>query len=200
MANLTDPGDAAYASNQLWIYFTRYKASLNFSEPIEKNYLTCQLYNASYTTRFTWVNGRQDLQVVNRTKLHPVAYPANASTLTESEVSMAYSAVMWALSTQLTGSIAFYKDLNATEDVTQETYASRIYGEIAADIAETVLVGKSDLNSHFAENHLLGNGSSLYSDQRLQDMAYAGDRPLEVLIPELSSNITLSLLIDPLLA
>jgi hypothetical protein len=170
VANLTDPDDAAYASNQLWIYFSRYKASLNFSEPIEKHYLTCQLYNASYTTRFTWVNGRQDLQVLNRTKLHPVAYPANASILPESEVSMAYSAVMWALSTQLTGSIAFYKDLNATEDVTQETHASRIYSEIATNIAATVLVGTSDLNSHFAENHLLGNGSSLYSDQHLQDM------------------------------
>lgn len=58
----------------------------------------------------------------------------------------------------------------------------------------------ADFNSHFEENHFLGNGTALYSPQRLQDMAYAGYRRLEVLIPELSSNITLTLLIDPLLA
>ena len=107
---------------------------------------------------------------------------------------------MWALSSQSTGSIAFYKDLNATGDVRQETYAGRIYSQISSNIGQSSLIGSSDFNSHFAENHLLGNGSGLYSDQRLQDMAYAGNRPLETLIPELSSNITLSLFMDPLLA
>jgi hypothetical protein len=198
--NLTNLADASPTSNQLWMYFTSYKASLNFTEPVEKHYLTCQLYNSSQTVRFSWENGVQDLNVLNRTLLHPVAYPVNGSTSPESEEAMSYSAVMWALSSQLTGSIAFYKDLNATGDVTQETYAGRVYSQITSNIGQSSLIGSSDFNSHFAENHLLGNGSGLYSDQRWQDMAYAGDRPLEVLIPELSSNITLSLFMDPLLA
>lgn len=156
VANLTDADDATSASNELWIYTSQYRASLDFSQPIQKVYLTCRLYNASYITRFTWVNGEQDLQVLNITKHKPVVYPANASTLPESEASMAYSALMWALSTQVTGSIAFYKDLNATGNTTQVTYANRIYGEIATNVANTVLIGacKEPLTHTF--HHFLG--------------------------------------------
>jgi uncharacterized protein YukJ len=132
--NLTNLADASPTSNQLWMYFTSYKASLNFTEPVEKHYLTCQLYNSSQTVRFSWENGVQDLNVLNRTLLHPVAYPVNDSTSPESEEAMSYSAVMWALSSQLTGSIAFYKDLNATGDVTQEMSAGRVYNQITSGI------------------------------------------------------------------
>ena len=198
--NLTNLADASPTSNQLYLSFKSYNTSLNFSEPVEKHYVTCQLYNSSQTVRFSWENGVQDLQVLNKTLLQPVGYPVNGSTLPESEEAMSYSAVMWALSSQLMGSIAFYKDLNATGDVTQETYAGRIYSQLTSNTGQSSLIGSSDFNSHFAENHLLGNGSGLYSDQRLQDMACAGNRPLEILIPELSSNITLSLFMDPLLA
>lgn len=203
VANLSDINGPLYASNQLWIYVARYEASRTFSNPIEPKYLTCKLYNASYTTRFKWQNGRQDVRVVNRTLLHPVAYPANASTTPSSEDAMSYSAVMWALSNQLTGSMGFYRDLNANDNATDETYANRTYSQIDSNLAQTVLLGSSDLNSLFVENHLLGqtgNDSSTFSDQRLLDMAYAGNHSLAVLIPQLSSNITLSLITDPLLA
>jgi hypothetical protein len=151
VANLTEPDEYASASNQLWIYTSGYDASLDFSKPIEKKYLTCQLYNASYTTRFTWVNGEQHLQVVNITKHEPVTYPENASTSAESEVSMAYSAVMQAISSLVTGSIAFYKDLNATEDTTQVTYANRVYGEITTNVANTVLIGACK----YSQSHII---------------------------------------------
>jgi len=137
VVNLTE--DAAYASNQLWIYYSSYKASLNFPVAVDKHYLTCQLFNATLKVRFTWENGRQDLQVLDRVLLNPVAYPANASTSPESELSMSYSSLMWALSTQLMGSISFYQDLNATKDVTPETSASRVYSKITTNIAQTVL-------------------------------------------------------------
>ncbi len=202
VANLTDIDGALHASNQLWAFFSSSSSSVNFSHPLERHYLTCELYNASYTTRFTWVNGRQDLQILNKTLLYPVAYPIDPSTSEESEEAMAYSSVVWALSNQLTGSTAFYQDLNTSNDATQQAVASRIYSTIDTQMAQTVLLGSSDLNSHFIHNHLLGDDidKSTFSDQRLQDMAYAGNRPLKVLIPELSSNITLSLLTDPLLA
>lgn len=201
-ANLTDIDATLHASNQLWLYTSSYGSSANFSQPRESHYLTCKLYNASYTTRFRWLNGRQDLQIIDRTLLQPVMYPVDPSTSEESEEAMAYSSVMWALSSQLTGSIAFYRDLNTSDDATQQAVASRVYSTIDTRMAQTILLGSSDLNSHFMQNHLLGddNDKSPFSDQRLQDMAYAGNRPLDVLIPELSSNITLSLFNDPLLA
>ena len=202
VSNATDVDFALHNSNQLWIYFPTYKASSDFSEPREGHYLTCRLYNASYTARFTWTNGQQDIELVDRDLLHPVTYPADASTSEDSEDAMAYSSVMWALSSQLTGSMAFYRGLNGTDDATQQTYASRVYSKIDTPMAQTVLLGSNDLNSHFIQNHMLGddNDTFLFSDQRLQDMAYAGGRSLDVLISELSSNITFSLISDPLLA
>jgi hypothetical protein len=202
-ANLSEIDGAAHASNQLWIYYTSYAPSLEFSNPVTSYYLTCELYNASYTTQFTWKNGVQNLTVSNRTLNNAVPYPANASTDASSEDAMSYSAVMWALSKQLTGSIAFVRDVSA-EDA---TLAGNVYSDIATDLAQTVLIGSSDFNSHFIENHLLGlaasgnasaNGS--FSTQRLLDMAYAHNNTLAYLIQQLSSNVTLSLFSDPILA
>jgi hypothetical protein len=88
------------------------------------------------------------------------------------------------------------------------TLAGHIYGDIATDLAQTVLIGSSEFDSHFIENHLLSltpnhtntTSSSPYSTQRLLDMAYAHNNTLSFLISQLSSNITLSLFSDPLLA
>jgi hypothetical protein len=94
ISNLSDVDCATHASNQLWIFFTRYAPSFDFSRPNSRHYLTCDLYNASYTTRFTWKNGIQNPEGVERSLLGPVAYPTNASTEADSEDAMSYSAVM----------------------------------------------------------------------------------------------------------
>ena len=201
-AELSSFDGASSASNQLWLYFTRYQASQNFTHAPEAHYLNCELYNASYEVEFSWSNGIQNLTILNLDILNPVYYPVNALTSTASEEDMAYAAVFWALSSQITGSIRFYKDLSSTNDTAENPFAGKIYSKISSNIASTSLLGSSDLNSHFIENHLLGDGnsSSLFSDQRLQDMALARNRSLEALIPELSANITLSLFSNPFLA
>ena len=203
VANLTSLSGPLNASNQLWMYVPQYSASSNFSQTPVPHFLTCELYNASYTTLFAWENGRQNIQVVNRSLLSPVPYPINGSKTAASEEDMSFSAVMWAISGQLTGSIAFYKDLNTTEDATEEALSSTIYSSISTNLAQTVLIGSSDLDSHFIENHRLDKGtnsSSLFSDQRLQDMGYVANKSLDVLIPELSSNSTISFITDNFLA
>jgi hypothetical protein len=202
-ANLTDGADALYASNQLWLYTSNIEASDDFSKPEQHKYLMCELYNSTYTATFTWVNGRKHIDVVNRDLLHPVAYPANPSSTSEvSEENMAYSSIMWAITNRLVGTIAFYRDVDGGNEDETQSFASRNYSRIDTDLSHTVLLGTSDLNAHFRQNHRLGGDKDTepYSDQRLQDMAYAGNRPLQVLISELSSNITFSLMNDPLLA
>jgi hypothetical protein len=199
-ADIEDIDFALHASNQLWLYFPTFNSSESINSTHLAHYLTCRLHNASYTTHFEWTNGQQKLELLNLTVLEPILYPTNASNSTQSEATMAYSAFAWALSNQLTGTIAFYKDTNDTHDVTEETFASHEYSLIQTGIAQTVLLGTSDLDSHFAQNHYFSYDGSKYSDQRKQDMAYAGHRPLDILIPELSTNITLSLITDSLLA
>jgi hypothetical protein len=68
-----------------------------------------------------------------------------------------------------------------------------------------MLIGSSDFNSHSVENHLLGLGSNAtnigsFSTQRLLDMSYAHNDTLASLIGQLSSNVTLSLFTDPIVA
>ena len=202
VANLTEADGALYASNQAWMSIPQFEPSRDFSTVREPRHITCELYNASYKTTFAWLNG-QGLRVVDRTLLHPVAYPANATTQPDSEVAEAYSSVFLALSQQITGSMGFYRDRNGTNDATQGALAGQVYSDLSTDIAQTVLVGAADLDSHFKTNHMLGKAAddpSTFSDQRLLDMSYARNRSLGTLISELSSNITLSLITDPLLA
>lgn len=212
IANLTDVDGALYASNQLLIRLLDYTPSLNFSSSSERRYLTCQLFNTSYTAHFSWNNGLQNVNVSSVSILNPVPYPnveSDPSPL--SQVSTSYSAVMLALAEQLTGSVAFYQ--SSTSSI------NRTYSSIRSQIAQTVLLGSSDFNNHFKQNHMLGQNYgdtylestdsnsisdtdplSGFSDQRLQDIAHARNRSLHMLISELSKNVTLSLLADSLLA
>ena len=208
IANLSDISSVQHASNQLWISHPDFVPDRNFSGTRTPRYMTCELWNASYTMQFTWRNGRQDLELVNRDLLHTVDYPVSPTGDAASKEIMAYSAVMWALSAQLTGSIGFYRDLNATNNPAETstgTSASRGYSFIDTPLAQTVLLGATDLNAHFAQDHLWGVDSNPadrgpLSAQRLQDTGFAGNRSLMELIPELSVNATLSLITDPYLA
>lgn len=145
-----------------------------------------------------------------------VAYPTNAASITAYKESLAYSAFMWALSSQLVGSMGFYQSSNSNgNDYTilsgiytnenQPTGGNNttktIFSGIFNNVDQTSLLGSSGFNKYFIKNHALnGNTGGVFSPQRLQDAAYARNRTLDVLIPELSSNITLGLIFDPLLA
>lgn len=132
----------------------------------------------------------------------PIVYPTNAFSTDLDEDNMAYSAVMGALSNQLTGAMGFYQDANTTNDPSSAITAFRVYSHIDSNIEQTSLLDSSDLNSYFIQNHALSNDmdGSIFSNQRLRDMALARNRTLDILIQEFSSNITLSLISEPLLA
>ena len=219
VANLSNVNGALNASNQLWMKFPRYPPDvtiLNVTDKADPYYLSCELYNASYEVNFSWANGIQSISMPEPEIVGVVPYPTTGSSVTAYQESSAYSAFMWALSNQLVGSMGFYQSTsnNGTgNSILNGIYADNnqpssgdkttdpIFSEIYTDIDQTSLLGSSDFNSYFIKNHALhSHTDGLFSPQRLQDMAYARNRTLDVLIPELSSNITLSLIIDPLLA
>ena len=219
VANLSDVNGAPNASNQLWMKFPRYPPDVTIpsvTDEADPYYLSCELYNASYQVDFSWVDGIQSISMPEPEVVGVVAYPTNGSSITAYEESLAYSAFMWALSSQLVGSMGFYQSTssNGTEnsvlgriydDDNQPTGGNNttntIFSEIHSNIGQTSLLGSSDFNSYFIKNHALQRHTGgVFSPQRLQDMAYARNRTLDVLISEFSSNITLSLIIDPLLA
>ena len=204
VANLSDVNRALYASNQLWLRFPQYNPNhmvFDISEVLDPTYLVCEMHNASYYVNFTWQNGIQSIDILNLDVLNATPYPVHPSYSTPDEVGIAYSAVMWALSNQLTGTMGFYQDV-LTTDINDQIVANRTYSEIASDIDQTSLLGTSSLNTFFLQNHYLTNRnrSEPFSPQRLQDMALARNRSLDILIPELSSNITLSLISNALLS
>ena len=218
VANLSDVNGALNASNQLRMKFPRYPPNvtiLNVTDKAYPYYLICELYNASYQVNFSWVNGIQSMNMPEPEVVDVVPYPTNGSSITAYNESLAYSAFMWALSSQLVGSMGFYQStssngtgnsilsgINADNQPSSgNNTTNTIFSEIYTNLDQTSLLGSSDFNSYFIKNHALhGQTDRLFSPQRLQDMAYARNRTLDVLIRELSSNITLSLIIDPLLA
>ena len=197
-ANLSDNTGALNASNKLWMKFPRYPPNvtiLNVTDKAYPYYLSCDLYNASYQVNFSWVNGIQSISMPEPEMVNVVPYPTNSTLTSAYEESLAYTAFMETLSQQLVGSMGFYRRTGANNVTT------RIFSEIDTNIGQTTLLGSSDFNSYFIKNHAVSGGTDgLFSPQRLQDMACARNRTLDVLIPELSSNITVSLITDPLLA
>ena len=198
VANLSDNNGALNASNKLWMKFPRYPPNvtiLNVTDKAYPYYLSCDLYNASYQVNFSWVNGIQSISMPEPEMVNVVPYPTNSTLTPAYEESLAYTAFMETLSQQLVGSMGFYRRTGANNVTT------RIFSEIHTNIDQTTLLGSSDFNSYFIKNHAVSGGTDgLFSPQRLQDMACARNRTLDVLIPELSSNITVSLITDPLLA
>ena len=204
VANLSTVDGALQAANQIWISAPRYVADRNFSGARTPYYLTCELYKSIYTVNFSWTNGRQTVRVLNNSVTNVVPYPANATREEDSKEAMAFSAVFWALSTQLTGYIGFQEDFSAS-NVTENAdgFVNHIYSVINSEIAKTVLIGARDFDAHFLQNHgqeAPPGGTATFSGQRLKDMSYVANRSLAELIPELSSNITISLISDEILA
>jgi len=184
IANLTDANGVLNASNQLWLRFPRYQTNHNITQLPDPHYLSCKLHNTSYRVRFSWVNGIQSLDILDMDVGDPIVYPTNAFSTDLDEDNMAYSAVMGALSNQLTGAMGFYQDANTTNDPSSAITASRVYSQIDSNIEQTSLLGSSDLNSYFIQNHALSNDTdgSIFSNQRLRDMALARNRTLDMLI------------------
>lgn len=201
VANHTNTKGAENGSNQLWLRFDRYVTSSDGSIVLRSHQLQCQLYNTSYEVAFSFVEGVQSLTLRNDLKpLNSIDYPRGVLESDEAEVNMAYTAFMWVLTDQLTGSIAFYRNISTKSGADND-----VWSEINSDIQTTALLGSSDLQSFFDYNRNLypsksGTGSEKVSDQRAEDIAFAKNRTLDALIEELSSNMTLSLMHSDLLS
>lgn len=200
VANHSDTNGAAYGSNELWLGFQRYHDDANGNATLRSHSLQCLLYNTSYQVSFSFVQGIQAMQWKELKPLNIIPYPDGPSTSDQKVMEMAYTAFMWTLSDQLTGSIGFYRNITANASSSDD-----IFSDITTGVQETALLGSSDLQSFFDFNHDLhpsknGTSSGKVSDQRAEDIALARNRTFDVLIEELSANITLSLLSSDLLS
>jgi hypothetical protein len=184
------------ASNQLWMAFSRYVLDTTGQRTTEDHCLLCQLYNATYNINLTFEEGSQTIRDQGTRILNPVDYPdANAPVSADLMVQHAYSAFMWALTDLLVGSMGIF-----TEETSNGSNVPTNFGEITTQIEHTSLLGSSDLDPYFDSSHALHSNNSIISDQRLQDIALAKNRTLDVLIEELAYNTTLSFMNSNLLS
>lgn len=200
IANHSDTNGAAHGSNELWLGFQRYHDDPDGTVRLRSHSLQCQLYNTSYQVSLSFVQGVQSMQWKELKPLNIIPYPNGPSSSNRKEMEMAYTAFMWTLSDQLTGSIGFFNNITVNATIGADTFS-----DITTGIQETALLGSSDLQSFFDFNHNLypsknGTSSGKVSDQRAEDIALARNRTFDVLIEELSANITMSLLSSDLLS
>jgi hypothetical protein len=174
------------ASNNLWMVFSRYARDVTGDISIVDCYITCSLYNASYNLDLSFNNGLQSVNVISIILLNVIEYPSNnALNTTDVQQQHAYSAVFWAISDLIVGSMGLFRTSSGNTTV--------IFPEITTELERTSLLGSSDLYVFFDGTTFTEvNGSN--SDQRQADIDLAKNRTLAVLIEELSSNVTISFL------
>jgi hypothetical protein len=190
--------DPTRSSNQLWLAFKRNGTAWDdtvFPKCPITAYRVCQLYNASYDLTVTFQDGEMSVSYEQPTNLTEVDYPVVDLSRPSDLVQLSYSAFMWAFTDLLVGSMGLY-----TDNLTSANASAWFIG-IQTDIRNTALLGSSDLDCSFAVDWLFYDDKwAAPSPQRQQDIDFARSLPLEVLIPELSINLTISLMSDILLA
>jgi len=100
---------------------------------------------------------------------------------------------MWVLADQLVGSFGWFNDTSTP---------NKTFGMINSPIQHNSLLGTSDLDVFFDFNEDKGSCKLPYdklSAQRRQDIDLAKNRTVDVLIEELSSNTTVSIMHNDLL-
>jgi hypothetical protein len=181
------------ASNELWMAYSRYIYDSEGNRSIADHYTSCQLYNASYNVQLTFQDGNQTFNTTAAQLLNPVDYPVdNAPQSVDLMAQHTYSAVMWALTDLLVGSMGLFTEYS-TNMTTQ-------FSEITTQIEHTSLLGSSDLDVFFDASHFLYSSSTDTSGQRQMDINLAGNRTLDVLISELAFNTTMSFLSNVLMS
>jgi hypothetical protein len=178
------------AMNQLWMAYSIYGIGSNCQNPsnITRKYTVCSLWNVSYAVNFTFENGIQNITAVDYQLLNEVEYPTVNASAPSNLTQFAYSAYMWAFTDQIIGFMEIY-----TEILTNGS-AGTNNSQIQTLIQTTALLGSSDLDVYFDQRHVRLDGASdcTPSDQRAEDIGLARNDSLDILIPELSFNITMS--------
>ena len=187
-------------TNELWMKFHRYLTDSNGNYILDANgnklqqpmYSICSLCNASYDLQFSFENGVQSIQNKSSRLLNPVDYPINNPNESSDLVQLSYSAVFWVFADQMVGFMGIIMDsVTGTPE----------YGSIDTNIEHNSLLGSNDLDYYFYINsEAFGSISTTLSDQRLLDKALAQNQTLPFLAQQVSFNMTMSLMNDPLLA
>ena len=180
------------ATNELWMKFYRYSTDSNGNPVVVPNYSVCSLWNASYELEFSFENGAQTVRNNSIRLLNPVDYPVNDPNEPSDLVQLAYSALFMVLTDQLVGYMGIF---------TNSTTLTPQYGSINTNIEHNSVLGSDDLDYFFFLNSQVTNSNdTILSPQRLSDKALAQNETLPFLVQQLSFNVTVSLMNDPLLA
>jgi hypothetical protein len=132
--------------------------------------------------------------------LEPVPFPSDTPGMISNMAQHAYSAFMWSITDQLVGKFAWYEEVNPSSSASSSRPSQ--YGALESAIQRTSLLGSLDLDAYFdldEERGLYRNQNLTLGDQRLMDKRMARNRTLDVLIEELSFNVSVGLMRDTLL-
>lgn len=195
----------ANASNQLWMTFQRYVYNSTGAKVPTPRHLVCQLYNASYDLSLSFVETNQSITTNSLQILNAVDYPQIDPETPSDLVQHAYSAYMWAFTDQLVGSMGIYNDTSLANNSISSSSGITQFGEIKTQIEHTSLLGSQDLDYYFDSHHAILENTSIWtaytnSDQRQEDIRLAQNQTLDVLIPELAFNTTVSFMTSVLLS
>jgi hypothetical protein len=187
--------------NELWMTFLRATINDEGERVKLRHYQICRPHNASYSLEVSQYHGLQNVSgnyEVGETISFPDEKPNEISNMTQH----AYTAFMWVVCDGLIGKLAWLNDTSVSDD----QQAAAQYGVIDSPIQRTSLLGSVDLDAYFEfdEEKELYKGQNMstvfkLSDQRLQDKTMARNRTLDVLIEELSFNLTVSMMHNRLL-
>jgi hypothetical protein len=191
------------ATNELWYTFMRYRRSSNGTiitdssgaKVAERQFSQCKLYHAIYDIKLDFDSGSQIITKTNITTLDVVDFPNNSPYVRTNLTQQTYSAYFSVLTDLVVGSMGF---LNDTEP---DGSRSPAYSQIDTPLIRSSLLGSNDLDFFFDTNKILylNNSDPFLSPQRLLDKALAKNQTLPSLFEDLSFNITMSFLINPLL-
>ncbi|KAK3368003.1 hypothetical protein B0H63DRAFT_536213 [Podospora didyma] len=191
---LGQPGEraanASRSSNELWLTYKSNGTGWNTF-----------IFPHYPVNEYSFLNGRMRVTYDDFAEQDlgpPVAYPpAIVDSTNRGELAgLDYAAWFWPFSDLLVGSMSL-----CAEDPTDK--AERWFSVLDIKLSLTALVGSASLNCFFAWGVMFYNATNPRpsEEQRLQDIAFAGDgMPLDKLIPELSMNVTISLMSNALLA
>ncbi|KAJ4175642.1 hypothetical protein NW755_014825 [Fusarium falciforme] len=181
-------------TNELWMTFQRYVFNETGHRVRTRAWQVCRLYNATYDLRLEWDHGVQSV-TGSYTVYEEVGFPRDGPNEVSNMASHAYAAFMWALTDQLVGSFAWFRQENIS-DTNPSPGAAAQFGSIESPIRQNSVLGSVDLDVFFDFNGIYGlyvsDNETDMSAQRLQDKSLARNRTLAVLIEELSFNMTCS--------
>lgn len=187
--------------NELWMTFLRPELNVTGHRKKVRHYQVCKPHNALYDLSISKYHGVQKVSG-KYTLGETITFPIDSSNKSSNMTQHSYTAFMWAFCDQLVGKFAWF---NQTTGQSTPQVAAQ-FGVVDSPVQRTSLLGSRDFDAFFD----LDEEKKLYedqdidkiydlSDQRLRDKTLARNRTLDVLIEELSFNITVSLLHNRLL-